>query len=505
MNIELYKSEIDDGLAEKITTGCSVAYACLLENAKKEEIDKAAASIHKYGISKASKDSSNPNQVDLAYFKSLYVTTGWNGNNDIFDKEEVWAGRVTPEDKPINYMHNEADIIGHITGSYPVNEKLEELTDIKSLDDVPDLFHLMTYAVLYKMWEDEDRQKRTNKVLAEIADQKWSVSMECRFKNFDYVLKNDAGECEIVPRNKTTAFLSKYLIAYGGQGKYKDKSIGRLMRGLLFTGKGIVTNPANSYSQIFSKAEKVSKIIEKSSAFLQKTENLVYSSSETEKNNMSVELEKELASLKAKNSELENQLKEQSTKEFKAKAEQVEQLQKVVTDKNSEVKTLTDQLNKSTAEFTTLSDNVKKMGDELAGLKSEKKISARAETIQKSLGLDVEQAKAFAKDLGTIDDAAFEAVIKAQVVVKAQSLPSVTGGTNPSMTEPVKTVTTANAVQPPVGTIVNVPELLDGVKFTKGKAATMGGTPDSVGNAALEKACADIAKYFSPKEKESGE
>ena len=63
------------------------------------------------------KADANPDQIDLFYIKSVLVSTGWNKNDDVFDAAETWAARNTPEDKQFNFMHNENDIIGHITGS----------------------------------------------------------------------------------------------------------------------------------------------------------------------------------------------------------------------------------------------------------------------------------------------------------------------------------------------------------------------------------------------------
>ena len=64
---------------------------------------------------------SNPNQFDLYYLTSVLVSSGWNKNDDVFDIRESWAARKTPEDKQFNYMHDETDIIGHITDNMVVD------------------------------------------------------------------------------------------------------------------------------------------------------------------------------------------------------------------------------------------------------------------------------------------------------------------------------------------------------------------------------------------------
>ena len=64
----------------------------------------------------------NKDQIDLHYLESVLVSTGWNKNDDVFTVGATWEARNTPEDKQFNFMHDENDIIGHITGSYVLNK-----------------------------------------------------------------------------------------------------------------------------------------------------------------------------------------------------------------------------------------------------------------------------------------------------------------------------------------------------------------------------------------------
>jgi len=78
--------------------------------------------------------------------------------------------------------------------------------------------------------------------------------MECFFKGFDYgVLNKATNEYKILNRNNETAYLTKYLRAYGGLGEHENYKIGRVLRNITFTGKGYVDKPANADSIIFSK------------------------------------------------------------------------------------------------------------------------------------------------------------------------------------------------------------------------------------------------------------
>ena len=78
--------------------------------------------------------------------------------------------------------------------------------------------------------------------------------MECFFKGFDYGLFNsETGEYKVLARNEETAFLTKYLRAYGGDGKHQNYKLGRVLRNITFSGKGFVDKPANPDSVIFTK------------------------------------------------------------------------------------------------------------------------------------------------------------------------------------------------------------------------------------------------------------
>jgi hypothetical protein len=54
------------------------------------------------------------------------------------------------------------------------------------------------------------------------------------------------GEQSVVTRNEDTSFLSKHLRSYGGDGEYEGSKVGRLMRNLTFSGKGLGAEPWQS-------------------------------------------------------------------------------------------------------------------------------------------------------------------------------------------------------------------------------------------------------------------
>ena len=236
--MKVYKQEILDGVADVVKATASVAFctqATVVDNATDSPV-----------LEKVLAANANPKQVDLYYIKSVLVSTGWNKNDDVFQPEITFAARNTPEDKQFNFMHNENDIIGHITGSYVVDRSGNKIEG----DEMPAQFDIVTEAVLYNSWSDPQNRERMSNIIAEIEQGKWFVSMECLFAGFDYDVVNPEGEHKIVARNEESAFLTKHLRAYGGTGEFDGYKIGRSLRDISFSGKGLVNKPANPRSYI---------------------------------------------------------------------------------------------------------------------------------------------------------------------------------------------------------------------------------------------------------------
>jgi len=245
VNIPIFDSEKQDGLANLINNNV-LAYRSVASKAEAFKLPEAVE------LAKAS----NPDQLDLFYLDSILASVGWNANDDIFNPKDMWDARATPVDKQFNYMHDESDIIGHITASKVVNANNELWTQ----DSVPDQFHIVVSSVLYTHWSDDERQERMDNIIAQINKGEWFVSMECLFNQFDYGVITPNGDEKIIARAEDTAFLTKHLRAYGGTGEFQGHKLGRVLRGFTFSGKGLVTNPANKDSIIFSATNKFSGV-----------------------------------------------------------------------------------------------------------------------------------------------------------------------------------------------------------------------------------------------------
>ena len=171
--MKIYKQEITDGVDHLVKEQASLAY-CGVAKVSTSDTEQRSESL-----AKILAQNSNPDQVDLYYLESVLVSTGWNKNDDVFVTSEVWAARNTPEDKQFNFMHDENDIIGHITGSYVLGKDGKKVSSNE--EEAPSNFDIITEAVLYNSWVDPDNKDRMQQIIAEIEDGKWYVSMECLF------------------------------------------------------------------------------------------------------------------------------------------------------------------------------------------------------------------------------------------------------------------------------------------------------------------------------------
>lgn len=243
--MQIFQQEYDDGLSDAIRANASITYASIAQPCTNQGIVNSLKHI---------KSIASLNDQDLYYVQSILVTSNWNKNDDIFDSAEVWLARNTPEDKPTNLEHDESTIIGHITSNWPITEDGILIDENTPIENLPEKFHILTGSVIYRAYSKPELKERSEKLIAEIEDGTKYVSMECLFKGFDYGLLNKStGDYKILSRNTDTAYLTKYLRAYGGIGEHQDYKIGRVLRNITFSGKGFVNKPANPESVIFTK------------------------------------------------------------------------------------------------------------------------------------------------------------------------------------------------------------------------------------------------------------
>ena len=322
--------------------------------------------------------------------------------------EETWAAKDTPSDKQFNFMHNEADIIGHITGSVVLDQDGNEIEDISNIDK----FDIATSAVLYNSWTTPELRERMSKLIAEIKEGKWFVSMECLFNDFDYAVVSPQGEKAVVSRDETSAFLTKHLRAYGGSGKYEGYTVGRLLRNIAFSGKGLVSNPANPRSVILNDVNP-----------FEETQALKLSNSSINMENCNMsdvlkeqveELKAELVTAKEAAKALETEMTKQKDEEIQSK---IEAFEAVVSEKDEAIAEAQAAVEAAEAKLAELQEAIAKKNEELAEAlakieahEAEVKAMARRAALVEA-GAEEEEVEAILESFAEATDEMFEQVV----------------------------------------------------------------------------------------------
>jgi len=393
MTIKIFQNEINDGIGELVKSTASVAYcseASVKSDAPEEVIAKAIAE--------------NKDQIDLYYLESVLVSCGWNKNDDVFMPEATWAARNTPEDKQFNFMHDENDIIGHITGSYVLSKDGKAVSNDSPM---PEDFDIITQAVLYNSWTNSENKERMEQIIAEIEEGKWYVSMECLFAGFDYALSNENGARKVLARDEESSFLTKHLRAYGGSGEYEGYKVGRALKNISFSGKGLVSKPANPRSVILkSVAFTVDNDFNLDIGDLKMSENLL--------EKQLADVQAQLASAKAENEAIKAQIEEAKDKEFASK---VEAFEATVEEKDASIAELEESIKSTQARVAELEDALAKSQEELTSAKEHMEEMKKKEKMEKrkaalvEAGFDQDDVDAALAAFDGLADEAFDSVV----------------------------------------------------------------------------------------------
>ena len=405
--MKLYQQEINDGLQEVMQANASIAYcseASIVHIQPDSDVNpKVEAQLEKLLA------MSNPDQIDLYYLESVLVSTGWNKNDDVFQPEPTWAARSTPEDKQFNFMHNENDIIGHITGSYILDKEGNRVeADSK---EFPQQFDIVSQAVIYNSWTDPENRARMEQIIAEIEEGKWFVSMECLFAGFDYALLDPDGAGKVLARDEDSAFLTKHLRCYGGTGEYEGFKVGRALRNIAFSGKGLVAKPANPRSVILN-SSKAFYVNDDDSTNKFSIGDIRMSDNLLEK--QVADLREELATAKQENEAIKAKIEEAKDKEFAAT---VEAFEADVQTKDEAIAKLEESIAAFNARIAELEEALalseedkNKAMDKMEEMKKKEKEEKRKATLVEA-GISEEDVEESLASFEALDDEAFEAVI----------------------------------------------------------------------------------------------
>jgi len=204
-------------------------------------------------------------QPDLQYFSAIFVSAGTNLNGAHFLPSELVKAEDTIVSKALDVEHKEEDIVGHIYDRAFINDDNQKLNvdelankEDASLDSENSDMHVVIAGVVYK--------NRFPNLAKEIASGEWKVSMECYFSNYDVKI----GDLILTQREAEVMGLAFDDKLFGKLAKVikKGKEIAqgtleRVLRGIVFSGCGVVKNPANPPSVILETANEKSSTTSK--------------------------------------------------------------------------------------------------------------------------------------------------------------------------------------------------------------------------------------------------
>lgn len=190
-------------------------------------------------------------QPDLQYITAVFVSSGYNLNSAYFLPSELINARDTIAEKPLDLEHEQEKIVGHLYSSAFANKDGSlfdpvELSSQLGADVEKVSMDIITAMRLYKA--------RFPELATEIVEGKYKVSMECYYRDFDIIVDN-----LIIPKAEATSIglvdvINNVVTVVEGSKKVGKHRVGRVLRGMLFSGCGLVENPANPDSLILETA-----------------------------------------------------------------------------------------------------------------------------------------------------------------------------------------------------------------------------------------------------------
>ena len=436
--ITVFDAEREAGIEEQIRSQASLAYVSQLCPAAPAAKSKNAFKPLNKNLLKDIKAIAGQKDKDVFRTFSILVSTSWNKNDDVFSQEEVWAARETPTYKPANLEHDEKKIVGGIIGTWPVDDEYNLIDPNVSLDELPEVYHLLVSSVIYNQWQDPEYKSRAEELIKKIEDGQMFVSMECVFSGFDYAVVAPNDDNHIVARTNDTAFLSRHLRAYGGTGEYQGHKVGRLLKNITFSGKGFVEKPANPDSIIFDRetafdftnASIAKNLFSYNNGVSVRVGNDEFSETNSQENlDMSndilndqiQELKESLAAIKAENKELNAQVAEANVGKWENQVaelkEQLETLTNELGSANESLSAASVQIEELEATLASETEARSKAEDLVKTMEDEKTQAGRTAQLIEA-GLSEEEALAKIEVFADLSDEQFEALAEAITVAK---------------------------------------------------------------------------------------
>lgn len=225
------------------------------------EIQKETAELREKASKVIELPTEYEKQPDLLYFSAIFVSSGENLNHAYFLGSELVAARDTIVNKALDVEHSEDEIIGHLYQRAYIDKDGKPL-DVKELAsretaglDKQDM-HIAIAGIIYK--------NRFPNLAEEVASGKWSaVSMECYYKDYDIKIGElvlERKEAEALGLASADSVIGKIAKIIKGGKEIAEGAVTRVLRGICFSGCGIVKNPANPPSVIMETANSKDKI-----------------------------------------------------------------------------------------------------------------------------------------------------------------------------------------------------------------------------------------------------
>lgn len=192
---------------------------------------------------------------DVLFFSGCFVSSGENLNHAYFMPSELVKAYASIVNKPLDIEHAEDEIVGHIYSSAFVDGggKVLDINELSNMDDsvLDDMsIDVLIGGIVYK--------SRFPELAEEVKKGKWKLSMETYFQNYDVKV----GDLILSKKEAEVMGLAS-LEALGKAAKIVKKNVTvasgkvvRVLRDLMFSGCGLVKQPANPRSLIFETAKK---------------------------------------------------------------------------------------------------------------------------------------------------------------------------------------------------------------------------------------------------------
>ena len=221
------------------------------------ELIEETAALKKEAASVIKLPDASQKQPDLQYFSAIFVSSGTNLNLAHFLPSELVSAAASVASKAVDVEHEEADIIGHIydyafTDTEGNNLNVQELANMEtaSLDQAD--VHIVIAGIIYK--------NRFPNIAKEMEMGAWKVSMEAYYQDYDIKIGNmilDKKEAEMLGFDSEDSKVFGSLVKIIKKGvEIASGEAARVLRGICFSGVGIVKNPANPPSVVLETANK---------------------------------------------------------------------------------------------------------------------------------------------------------------------------------------------------------------------------------------------------------